>query len=269
MRRLRAASCSASASTPGGNSTHSTKPPRGADTRVPSGNCVAILLFAVGCSSTPRAPKAPATLPAWTIEISTAIERSAETDPHQQSSDLDALYAEAQVAFAELQTTTQRIASNNNGRAVIPPSLKGRARAMEKIEADYKGDASRLFDICRSTIEYGSIVDLYHGLEAIAHQLKIIRLKDRFARPLENGYRDILMNVRMANRHICEIQLHLKQIRAVKEDEHKRYEVTRSIEATAKREQRELTADEKATIAKVIAQAKQAYDAAFEAALKP
>jgi hypothetical protein len=230
-----------------------------------------LVLAFVACSSPPqqqpatRAPPPPSVdiLPSWAVDISSRIEQAGEHDPHQDTLDLDTLYAEAKVADGDLHTTTQHVAAAHHGRAVFPPSLKGRERATEKIEAEYHGDASRIFDLCRSTIEYESIGDLYHGLDSIAHELHVIRLKDRFAHPLESGYRDILMNVRMTNGHVCEIQLHLRQILAVKEREHKLYEVTRSLEATAKRENRELTAEEAATIAKLKAEAKRDYDAAF------
>src|SRR5580765_48209 len=44
IRRRSACSWSCSESTPAGSSTHKTNPPRGDDTRVPSGNCIAIAL---------------------------------------------------------------------------------------------------------------------------------------------------------------------------------------------------------------------------------
>jgi hypothetical protein len=228
---------------------------------------VALLLSACG-AATPR-PASPSGLPPWALEISERISAAAGgAELHQGSKDLDALYAEAQAADAELHRAVDEVAKETGGTAVFPPGLKGRERATEKINADYGGDASRLFDITRATIEYESVEKLYHGLDKISTRLVVVRLKDRFAKPLESGYRDILMNVRMPNGHIGEVQLHLKQILAVKEEEHKGYEVVRSLEATAHTENRELTAEEKQKIDELTAAAKKMYDAAFKKALE-
>jgi hypothetical protein len=61
----------------------------------------------------------------------------------QKTSDIEQLYKDAAVAQAALGGLAQGIAQQCHGQPLIP-GLKGRGRAMEKINADYGGDARRL-----------------------------------------------------------------------------------------------------------------------------
>ena len=110
---------------------------------------------------------------------------------------------------------------------LAPP--KGHARAAEKIRDDYEGDASRLVDVNRCSI----VVDEEQQLVAVASKLmegslcEVVRLKNRFAEPLFNGYRDALYSVRVSSgdiSHVCELQLHLAAVIAHKEKTHHYYE---------------------------------------------
>jgi len=170
-------------------------------------------------------------------ETSSAPKTTAKEEaPQQGTSDLDALYKQAEVADAELRGITNQIAEQTGGSAVFPPGLKGRTRASEKIDADYGGDASRLLDISRSSIEFENVAALRKGLADLEQRGIVVRMKDRFSSPTAGGYRDIMLNVRMSNGHICEVQLHLKQILAVKGGPgHKIYEEMRAIEAASSR----------------------------------
>ncbi|MFN3201566.1 MAG: hypothetical protein ACE366_24400 [Bradymonadia bacterium] len=182
----------------------------------------------------------------------------------QRAADLDELYEQARVAQEELATVTNDIAGSTGGEAKIPPNLKGRPRAEEKLAADYGGDVSRLTDLARTSIIYESLDDVYRGLEQIQGRFEVTKLKDRFANPTDQGYRDILLNVRMSNGHVVEIQLHMKQIIEVKSGAgHKLYEEIRTIEATAKAENRALTPEELGRIEQLNAQSRSVYDEAL------
>ncbi|MFN3201564.1 MAG: RelA/SpoT domain-containing protein [Bradymonadia bacterium] len=168
------------------------------------------------------------------------------------------------MAQEELATVTNDIAGATGGEAKIPPNLKGRPRAEEKLAADYGGDVSRLTDLARTSIIYENIQDVYRGLEQIQGQFEITKLKDRFSNPTDQGYRDILLNVRMSNGHVVEIQLHMRQIIEVKGGVgHKIYEEIRTIQARAVAERRALTPDELARIEQLNAQSRAAYDSAL------
>ena len=65
----------------------------------------------------------------------------------QTTNNLDELYQQAAQAQPDLNRVTQKVASQLGGEALIPETLKARERAMEKIVADYDGDASRITDL--------------------------------------------------------------------------------------------------------------------------
>jgi hypothetical protein len=186
----------------------------------------------------------------------------------QHTGDVEQLYKDAAVAQKELSDATLDIAGKTGGKPIIPEKLKGRERAMEKVNVEYKGDASRLTDLARSSVEYKKLEDVYKGLEILKSKYEIVQIKDRFAKPTSAGYRDILLTVRMSNGHVCEVQLHLEQILAVKGGEgHHLYEIIRSIEATAAKEARALTKAELAKIEWANGESRRLYNEAIEKAM--
>jgi hypothetical protein len=117
------------------------------------------------------------------------------------------------------------------GMLFIAP-LKSEKRAAEKVATDYEGDWSRLTDVVRASIA----VDNLHEAASVLKELKEngLRLakppKDRFSNPTDVGYRDLLMNIRLPNGIIGELQVHVKPMLKAKELGHKPYEVMREIE---------------------------------------
>jgi hypothetical protein len=202
-------------------------------------------------------------------EISQGIQEATRGRSRTQSTgDMDELYHQAAEADVHLREATQRIAGLTGGEAMFPPGLKGRARAQEKVETEYGGDASQLTDLSRASIQYDSMDALYRGLQALGSEFEIARLKDRFQTPAPGGYRDMLLNVRMPNGHVVEVQLHLKEILAVKGGRgHAIYEEVRTIQANAAREGRDFTADETRRMADLTAESEGLYGAAYQRAL--
>ena len=89
---------------------------------------------------------------------------------------LDEMYAKAPAAQKEIDDIAAQIAAQTNGR-VAPGPVKGRERAMEKIEKEYDGDAARIKDLVRNTIvveqaEYDKAVAL---VKQKAAKVKTIR----------------------------------------------------------------------------------------------
>ena len=111
--------------------------------------------------------------------------------------------------------------------------LKGEKRAKEKVEADYGGDWSQLRDVVRATI---SVPGMANVTEALGH-LKSVGIelaqkpKDRFAKPTDEGYRDLMTIVKLPNGMLAELQIHVKAMTLAKEKGHKDYETTRSLVA--------------------------------------
>jgi hypothetical protein len=184
----------------------------------------------------------------------------------QKTTDLNTLYKDATVAQAELNDVTRLVSQKVGGEPLIPPSLKGRDRTQQKIEADYGGDASRITDLARSSIICENPQQIYKALGELKGQGNVVRVKDRFENPV-NGYRDMLVNVEMSNGHIVEVQLHLRSVMEVKNGAgHKLYEESRGIYAKAKMEGRELTPQEQTTVTRLEQQQKQLYDDAYQKA---
>jgi len=130
--------------------------------------------------------------------------------------------------------------------------LKGIARIVEKVTNELEGDFSRIVDVVRCSV----VVVTEEQLESVAQALKkpivfqllpvaaeekrefeVVRLKNRFKTPLFNGYRDALYNIVVEEdcgtdgrrvKHVCEVQLHLADIVAHKEDTHVFYEYFRT-----------------------------------------
>ena len=60
--------------------------------------------------------------------------------------------------------------------------------------------------------------------------LIVVRAKDRFNSPLDSGYRDMLLNVRLeGSDHVGELQLHLRTIIDIKEAAHRTYALMRAV----------------------------------------
>ena len=122
--------------------------------------------------------------------------------------------------------------------------LKSRKRCREKMESDYDCDASRLVDVVRCSI----VVDDESQLVAVSDALlrgsvgehpkfQVVRLKNRFKRPLFNGYCDALFNIAVpvgvvaggaAAWHVCEVQVHLAALARHKEQSYAPYEYFRA-----------------------------------------
>ncbi len=188
--------------------------------------------------------------------------------PRQQTRNLETLYREALLADRYLKQMTRSIAVQTGGKAVFPPGggLKGRTRAEEKIEVELGGNAALLMDVARSSIEYGTVDQVYGALKFImGHGYEVVRLKDRALEPLPSGFWDLHLNLRMPNGHIAELQLHLRKIRQFSIGEgHRLYERIRNIRSRAFREGRPVTPKEQATIDRLNCRQRRFYQEAFK-----
>lgn len=181
------------------------------------------------------------------ISISQTVQSQIESQElRQNSQDLDQLYQEAAIANLELQNIANELATMTGGKVVLPPGgLKERKRTEEKIKFEYNGDASRITDLARLSIEYDSLTQLYEALTVSPESFNIVRMKDRFLKPTPGGYRDILLNIKLSNQHIAEVQVTLTSINKVRfESGYKIYNQVRQIQNIAQVENRELTTAE-------------------------
>jgi hypothetical protein len=130
---------------------------------------------------------------------------SGQNPPCQSPRDMtvDQLYAQAEAAknpYFHLHQALE-VLVNAEHRQKAPLELKGKARAADKIERDYGGDASRLIDIVRGSIichgfnEMNKIIAFLHSPEARHYDdAHVVRIKSGFAEATAEktyGYRDV------------------------------------------------------------------------------
>jgi len=161
-----------------------------------------------------------------------------ESALRQDAMDLNELFEQAECLEKPLRSKLTAWALRTGGRAVDAP-LKQQGRALQKTMRSYIGDASRITDLVRGAIAFGTLGELLQCLRAIANddQVCIRKIKNRFARSYDSsksaGYRDICLVLQLrtpetrasgTDRHLCELQLHIEDMLAVKTDEgHRRY----------------------------------------------
>jgi ppGpp synthetase/RelA/SpoT-type nucleotidyltranferase len=170
------------------------------------------------------------------------------TEVTQSTSDFDEVMRSGEAAQAELGGIAQAIASQVGAEARVPPA-KLRAKAALKLvtRADGSQDASRIFDIARVSVVCNSFEQLVLSYHALARATTIVKVKNKFAKPNANGYRDMNLLVQVPEaKHVGEVQLHLAKMEAVKSGpEHMLYDKIAKIQARAKAEGgRGLTASE-------------------------
>jgi tetratricopeptide (TPR) repeat protein len=115
--------------------------------------------------------------------------------------------------------------------------LKTSESCSRKIANDYKGEFAKVCDIARCTVVVDNEEKLNQFLRAFVSgaipNIKVVRLKNRFANPMFTGIRDCLMNVEVTcegeSRHVGEVQLHFSDILALKGECHVYYEYFRDF----------------------------------------
>lgn len=105
-------------------------------------------------------------------------------------------------------------------------------------------------------------------MRTVTKEAEVVFLKDRFAIPVDGGFRDLLLNVLLPNGHIAELRLSTDPIEAISKLEHPVYEQVRSIERAAKAAGRDLTQAEKIQVEALRVQFRPDYNAAYEKLLQ-
>jgi hypothetical protein len=105
-------------------------------------------------------------------------------------------------------------------------NVKGVERGIAKVDSTYGGDVSRLLDVCRERIVFGSIKDLTDCIEELSNdpEVSVVRIKSSMTKAglnptVPSGLRFISVNMRIQNvqtrklaisAHVCEVLLMLK-----------------------------------------------------------
>ena len=164
------------------------------------------------------------------------------------------LHAQAMDVAPQILRSMRSVVENAGGLLSLPPpvlmlhphdafpsdldvrnTVKGIERSQEKIDADYGGDCTRIVDMVRASGVFSTPSEMTKALRLMSDgsascPLRIMRVKDRFGTP-QDGYRDIILNVTLAGSsgHVAELQLHIKEILAIKEISHVSYEIGRNV----------------------------------------
>ena len=174
---------------------------------------------------------------------------------------LTAMYREAGDQKQGFDRAMTETANSVGGKAILP-GLKGSDRATEKIVDDYNGDASRIKDLLRGTIEVSTPAEAQAALASVQAGFSVERggfrnLLTDDADPID-GYRDIKLNVRVGG-IVAEVQVNVPAMLEVKAQYHVEYEARRKIEGRMLAERRDATPQEQQEIDRLNATMKAAY----------
>jgi hypothetical protein len=163
-------------------------------------------------------------------KLSSLIKTKFSTPPEQPTNNLDDIYVAAKEARPLLAEVAQRVVNAVGGQVYMRKNLKSRERAEEKITKECKGKAEFIADITAATVSfedvqsaYAALVKLVNG-ESLPEGVKLVYVDDRFVTPVPSGFRDILTNIRIKDKHVAELRLGVETIRLAGEEEHKGYE---------------------------------------------
>jgi len=122
------------------------------------------------------------------------------------------------------------------GGTYFAGKVKDRERCAFKVENEYGGDARRLVDVIRGAGVFTSCTDMYKMVQTMesTSTISIIRCKDRINKPLESGYRDVILNISLktcedVDPQVAELQLRLKPIHDLYAQSHRVYEIQRIL----------------------------------------
>ncbi|GAB2661464.1 phosphoribosylglycinamide formyltransferase [Vibrio panuliri] len=185
--------------------------------------------------------------------------------PLQPYSDFDVLYSKAHQAQFELETICKSTALLTGTDAYFA-GVKSTQRAQEKIALELDNQVNRITDLARATIVADDVASLMEAYEKLSRETTIVKVKNRFKKPAESGYRDLNVLVKLPKTNlVAEVQLHLKAIADVKSGkEHELYEQIQNIERSADAQQRALTEFEMAQIDHMRRQSRQLYQDAWQ-----
>jgi hypothetical protein len=131
---------------------------------------------------------------------------------------IDTLYAEATKAEPEFNSLMGELQSQLGGELLMRPEMKTAESVNRKAlnPDDYNGDYSRVVDVLGGSLIFETEEDLLRAVESLRDDNRIVRIKDRWSKPTPEGYRDYLLNVRLPNGYVGELQVHHRAITEVK-----------------------------------------------------
>jgi len=164
------------------------------------------------------------------------------------------------------------------GPVIIVAGIKGRERAQEKIETDYKNKedpVSHLKDVVRGTVavdtldEVATVLpDVIRAMEAKNYKL-LQKPKNNFAKPTEAGYRDINMVFVSPDGVPVELQVNTKAMVQAKDDGHDLYDEIRTMDAIAAKNNDLITRQDWEKRRVLIDRSRAIYNQGFQKSIPP
>ena len=160
-----------------------------------------------------------------------AMDKNIDSKPVQPSNNLDEIYNLVEEARSEFNAWAQALVDKYGGKLVSRKELKAKDRAARKITA-LEG-AETILDIDGKTLVLDDLDTVYRVMKDLVSRDEIVRAKDRYTNPPPVRYRDMLLNVRMSNGAVVELQLNTPQMLDAKEKYggHILYEIDDQVKA--------------------------------------
>lgn len=153
----------------------------------------------------------------------TAEEKTKATD--QLAIHLAAAHAAKPAYDAKLKAIGEKI-----GARVMLAGIKGGERLLEKHIRENGNNPAEMKDLVRGSLVVNSLDEVRGALAAIGQNFTIARKKDRFAKPLNTGYSDMLINIKLPGGILGEVQIHIPEMLATKgELGHALYDIERKL----------------------------------------
>lgn len=162
--------------------------------------------------------------------------------PKQRSAVVD-VYRKAASGIKDFNAEITQIAAKSGGKPMFPPAggqkegtgpLKGVDRALAKIKFDYLGDARKIADLVRATIEVPTLGGAQKAIDYIKKNYEVVEHRSRnFLDPditPIDGYRDAKFVIRMKTGALAEVQVNVPTLLAAKSKAHGIYEERSKIE---------------------------------------
>jgi len=167
--------------------------------------------------------------------LKNTVEKTCVSRPYQSIDicNVQGLRAAAEAVAPKLHEFGERIAKECGGNSTYKGApTKGLGRIEEKVRADYGGDIRCIVDAARGSIICETLDQLAVAVKILLEggegTHEVVRVKDRLSKPISGGYRDVMLNITIDS-HICELQLHLASLIAIKSQAHRIYDILRSV----------------------------------------
>ena len=130
-----------------------------------------------------------------------------------------------------VEASGEAVKASGEEGVVLEWRIKKVRRIYFKLATKYKGDVSKVTDCAAISIVFTSAEGLERAAAWVLAFKKVLTFKNRLKHPTDEGYRDLMFTVGMTDGHVCEVQLHLKEMMDAKKSGagHAMYKVCRRV----------------------------------------